>query len=508
MAWPGWYPYPGIWFGGPYLSFGVGFGIGWFGGFGWGWGHWGFDWHNRYAMYNHGRYYSRSRTFYNRNNFYRGAGGRGGVNGGRGGVTHAPTQGIRPRRNIGGRGGVYNRPGATARPFNGNTAGGSRIRCTPRSERRPLRRLQRLRPWRTGQELFVTRKRQRRVEQRMAAEDLTAVAADRGGGGGRSLIEVSLGPCVACKNLEMERSHMRRTKLNFDQFHRANLAKLAAVAILLTGCFSTRSMAQQPGQKTFSSAEDASNALVTAAQNNDEKAMLDILGPDGKQIVSSGDEAEDAESRANFVKRYQEMHRLVKEPDGTTVLYIGAHNWPTPIPLVNKGNSWYFDTEAGKKEILYRRIGRNELSAIRVCQELVAAQKEYSPHSTTSTLRKSSAMKGSTMAFIGKLPRRTPEPHWAAGGSRRCRGLCQKPGRRSDSLPRLLLPHPDASGQKRPSGGREKLHGKRQNDRGLRFRGLSGGIQVFGRDDIHCWPGWSRVSRRISARRPMFSPKP
>jgi hypothetical protein len=93
VAWPGWYPYPGIWFGGPYLSFGLGFGIGWFGGFGWGWGHWGFDWHNHYAIYNHGRYYSRSRTFYNRNSYYRG------------GVA---------------RGGVYNRPGATDRPFNGN----------------------------------------------------------------------------------------------------------------------------------------------------------------------------------------------------------------------------------------------------------------------------------------------------------------------------------------------------------------------------------------------------
>ena len=74
------------------------------------------------------------------------------------------------------------------------------------------------------------------------------------------------------------------------------------------------------------------------------------------------------------------MHRLVKEPDGTTTLYIGAENWPTPIPLVNKGHSWYFDTEAGKKEILYRRIGQNEISAMRVCQELVAAEKEY--HST------------------------------------------------------------------------------------------------------------------------------
>jgi len=148
--------------------------------------------------------------------------------------------------------------------------------------------------------------------------------------------------------------------------------------MLLTVCVPTRSMAQQPGQKMFSSAEEAANALVTAAQANDEKMMLDILGPDGKQIVSSGDETEDANSRADFVKRYREMHRLVKEPDGTTVLYIGAHNWPAPIPLVHKGNSWYFDTEAGKKEILYRRIGRNEMSAIRVCQELVAAQKEYS----------------------------------------------------------------------------------------------------------------------------------
>jgi len=166
-------------------------------------------------------------------------------------------------------------------------------------------------------------------------------------------------------------------KLNFNKFQSANLPILAAVATLLTVCFPVRSMAQQPGQKTFSSPEDASSALVTAAQNNDEKTMLDILGPDGKQIVSSGDETEDAESRANFVRRYEQMHRLMKEPDGTTVLYIGAENWPTPIPLVNQGNSWYFDTEAGKKEILYRRVGRNELSAISVCQELVAAQKEF-----------------------------------------------------------------------------------------------------------------------------------
>src|SRR5271157_1139374 len=77
VAWPGWYPYPGIWYDGPYVSWGIGFEVGWFWGFGWGWGHWGFDWSHRYATYDHNRYYSHSRTFYNRNNFYRPGGERG-----------------------------------------------------------------------------------------------------------------------------------------------------------------------------------------------------------------------------------------------------------------------------------------------------------------------------------------------------------------------------------------------------------------------------------------------
>jgi len=97
LPWPGWYEYPGIWFGGPYLYFGIGFGIGWFGGFGWGWGHWGWDWYHHYPIFDHHRYYSMSRTFYNRNYFYRG-GARPGV------VGH----------------GAFNRPGGVARPFEGS----------------------------------------------------------------------------------------------------------------------------------------------------------------------------------------------------------------------------------------------------------------------------------------------------------------------------------------------------------------------------------------------------
>ncbi|MGC1945491.1 MAG: DUF3300 domain-containing protein, partial [Candidatus Acidiferrales bacterium] len=120
VAWPGWYPYPGIWYSGPYLSFGVGFGIGFFGGYGWGWGHWGFDWHNRVVIYNHNRYYSRSRTFYNRRNYY--------ARGARGGIPNRG--GARPGRP----GGVYNRPGATNRPFNGDNRA-ARGYAPPRGQR-------------------------------------------------------------------------------------------------------------------------------------------------------------------------------------------------------------------------------------------------------------------------------------------------------------------------------------------------------------------------------------
>ena len=159
---------------------------------------------------------------------------------------------------------------------------------------------------------------------------------------------------------------MRRTKLTFETF-------LAVIA--LTGCYASVAAAQ--GQTTFSSPVAASSALFTAVQSNDERKILDILGPEASQIVSSGDKTEDANDRAIFVRRYQEMHRLVHEPDGSTMLYIGAHNWPMPIPLVRAGQSWRFDTEAGKQEILYRRVGANEISAIGICQALVAAEREY-----------------------------------------------------------------------------------------------------------------------------------
>jgi hypothetical protein len=138
----------------------------------------------------------------------------------------------------------------------------------------------------------------------------------------------------------------------------------------------------QVGQETFSSAAQACHRLVFALQKDEEASLLKILGPDGKEIISSGDPAEDKDNRAQFVQKYRQMHRLVTEPDGTTTLYIGAENWPTPIPLMRKGTAWYFDTPAGKQEILYRRVGKNEMAVIQTCHELAAAEKEYyaKPH--------------------------------------------------------------------------------------------------------------------------------
>lgn len=139
----------------------------------------------------------------------------------------------------------------------------------------------------------------------------------------------------------------------------------------------SREPQQQSQQKGFSSPEDASRALFGAAQSGDKAALLKIFGPAGDEIISSGDPVQDQNTREQFVAKYKEMHRTAAEPDGTTTLYVGAENWPVPIPLVQKNGAWYFDTDAGKQQILFRRIGRNELAAIDTCHALVDAQREY-----------------------------------------------------------------------------------------------------------------------------------
>lgn len=174
---------------------------------------------------------------------------------------------------------------------------------------------------------------------------------------------------------------MLRIGDRFKHFHPGGLVGMVVFAIFVSGCFDLV-RAQQPGQKTFASSEEACAALLSAVQQEDQSALLNILGPTAREIISGGDEGEDRNSRRQFVEKYREMHRMVREPDGRTTLYVGAENWPLPIPLMHKANGWYFDPLASRAEILLRRIGRNELETIEVCRELVNAQNEYhaEPH--------------------------------------------------------------------------------------------------------------------------------
>jgi hypothetical protein len=131
-----------------------------------------------------------------------------------------------------------------------------------------------------------------------------------------------------------------------------------------------------PEQKLFSSPEDALKELVKAVKTKDKDALKQIFGPSAKDLRSS-DEVQAAAEFEEFVKHVAEKTSFAKESDTKTIIYIGNENWPYPIPLVKKGGKWFFDTEAGKEEILNRRIGEDELTAILVCRTYVKAQREY-----------------------------------------------------------------------------------------------------------------------------------
>jgi hypothetical protein len=178
------------------------------------------------------------------------------------------------------------------------------------------------------------------------------------------------------RNDEREIRTMLRIRDHFDRVHVGGLLAFTAFVVFVSGSINI-ARAQQTAQKTFPSAEAACAALIGAVQQQDQPALVQILGQTAKVIVSGGDEAEDVSSRSQFLEKYREMHRLVREPDGTTTLYIGAENWPVPIVLVRRASGWVIDPVASRTEILARRIGRNELETIEVCRELVNGQNEY-----------------------------------------------------------------------------------------------------------------------------------
>jgi hypothetical protein len=150
-----------------------------------------------------------------------------------------------------------------------------------------------------------------------------------------------------------------------------------ALVLLLLLYLPQPAAAAPASQETFASPEDAANALFAATQKHDREALRAIFGPDSDRLLSSGDKYADAAQERRFADAYHEKHALVQQSQDHFVLQVGAHDWPLPIPIVETNGRWHFDTQAGDEEIIDRRIGRNELAAIRTLLACVDAQHEF-----------------------------------------------------------------------------------------------------------------------------------
>ena len=164
------------------------------------------------------------------------------------------------------------------------------------------------------------------------------------------------------------------------------IAAFVLIALANRGCTSTspttsKSTAESatPAQPSFPTPEDAVKALIAALRSHDDDAIAKILGPGGQDIVSSGDAVADENTQDKVLNAYDQKHELVTNSDGSVTLDVGDDAWPMPIPLVKNedGKTWVFDTDAGKNEIINRRVGNNELNVIEVCKAICDAQKEY-----------------------------------------------------------------------------------------------------------------------------------
>lgn len=151
--------------------------------------------------------------------------------------------------------------------------------------------------------------------------------------------------------------------------------KAIAIALSLVVVFAAPALAG-PQPKRFESVPAAVDALVAALRTGDQKALVEILGEAGRPLVYSGDPVSDRANIARFLTEYDQRHQL-QAGGGKVVLHVGSDDYPLPIPLVPDGPSWRWDTEAGKEEVLDRRVGRNELATMQVCLAYVDAQREY-----------------------------------------------------------------------------------------------------------------------------------
>ena len=160
--------------------------------------------------------------------------------------------------------------------------------------------------------------------------------------------------------------------------HSHNILKTVVLPFAIFAIFAASGFAQPAARsESFPSAGKAAHELYQAVKRGETGEIAKILGG-ASELASTADPDQDKTERDQFVEKYKEMHRLGRETDGSVTLYIGAENWPFPVPLVANNGSWHFDTETGRKEVLFRRIGDNEENAIATCHAFVAARKNAS----------------------------------------------------------------------------------------------------------------------------------
>jgi len=168
--------------------------------------------------------------------------------------------------------------------------------------------------------------------------------------------------------------------LKADKYRNLQLSpRIMAILITVVILASSPAMAgaAASGKKSFASPQQAVAALVAAVRNDEDTELFTILGPGSEDLISSGDKVADQNGRARFLKAYEDKNAVVQEDQAHAILLIGTKDYPFPIPIVQQGDAWHFDTQAGKDEILNRRIGRNELNTIDVMQAYTVAQREY-----------------------------------------------------------------------------------------------------------------------------------
>jgi hypothetical protein len=152
---------------------------------------------------------------------------------------------------------------------------------------------------------------------------------------------------------------------------------IGLVAICLLGATGA-AWAAAPKQATFKSPEEAADALVAALKANDERGLFALFGPESGKLIGSGDATADKTDRAKFVAAFEEAHKIEMQGDAIAVLNVGKDDWPLPVPIVKRGDTWRFDAKKGQDELVNRRIGKNELATIQVLLAIVDAQREYS----------------------------------------------------------------------------------------------------------------------------------